>query len=391
MVMMSKTDDPKDFAHTGPGTLAGRYLRRFWHPIHVGDALQVGRPVRVQALGEFFTLWRGQGGTVNLVQDRCPHRQTLLSLGWVAGDNIRCFYHGWEFNGGGQCVRQPAEKAGFAAKVRIRSYPVREYLGLVFAYLGEGEPPEFQRFPELEGSAGGVNVHSHPVPCNYFQRVENDLDELHVHFVHNVTTDAFGLDELPEIRVTETDYGIRREGIRSGSGRNITRVGHFMMPNISMVDLPPSPAHRYWTITASWRVPVDDESMITYAIRLKGGSKTGEGGGEKRRGERAIEPSPLQVTEDVLSGKLRVQDLEPDYPGLFQVQDNVALAGQGRITERSQDWLGQSDVGVILLRRIYERELRALAEGKPLKNWIRPATRLDLAVSQVRELADIAR
>jgi 5,5'-dehydrodivanillate O-demethylase oxygenase subunit len=149
---MSQTDEVKNFAHTGPGTLAGPYLRRFWHPIQVSDALAVGRPMRVQVMGEFFTLWRGEGGAVSLVQDRCPHRQTVLSLGWVAGDNIRCFYHGWEFNGGGQCVAQPAEKAGFAGKVRIRSYPVRDYLGLIFAYLGEGEPPEFRRFPELEDS-----------------------------------------------------------------------------------------------------------------------------------------------------------------------------------------------------------------------------------------------
>src|SRR4051812_20079469 len=214
--MTIRTDEFKDFAHVGPGTLAGQYLRRFWHPVHVSDDLQVGRPVRVSVLGEFFTLWRGEGGSVNLVQDRCPHRQCLLALGWVAGDNIRCFYHGWEFNGTGQCVAQPAEKTSFAAKVRIRSYPARDYLGLVFCYLGEGEPPEFRRFPELEDSAGGVTVHSHPVPCNYFQRVENDLDELH-------------------------------EGIRSGSGMNVSRVGNFMMPIISMVDLPPWPGHRYWT------------------------------------------------------------------------------------------------------------------------------------------------
>jgi 5,5'-dehydrodivanillate O-demethylase len=226
------------------------------------------------------------------------------------------------------------------------------------------------------------------VPCNYFQRVENDLDELHVHFVHSATTGPLGLDELPEIRVTETDYGIRREGIRSGSGMNITRIAHFMMPNISMVDLPPSPAHRYWTITVSWRVPLDDESMMTYAIRLRGGAKAAGDGG-KRHGERAIEPSPLQVTEDVLAGKLRIQDLDPNYPGLFQVQDNVALAGQGRITDRSQDWLGQSDKGVILLRKIFERELGALADGRPLKDWKRPAGKLDLAISQVRELADL--
>jgi 5,5'-dehydrodivanillate O-demethylase oxygenase subunit len=386
--MTTAIDPRKDFAHTGPGTLAGRYLRRFWHPIHLSDELKPGRPVRVRVMSEFFTLWRGESGDVHMVQDRCPHRQTSLALGWVAGENIRCFYHGWQFDGAGQCVAQPAEKTSFAHKVRIRSYPVRDYLGLVFAYLGEGEPPEFRRFPELEDSAGGVNVHSHPVPCNYFQRVENDLDELHVHFVHAVTTDALGLDELPEIRVGETDYGIRREGIRSGTGKNLTRIGHFMMPNISMVDLPPTPSHRVWTITASWRVPIDDESMMTYAIRMRGG-QTKAGGGKRHDAGRVIEPSPLQLTEDVLAGKLRIQDLDPDYPGLFQVQDNVALAGQGRITDRAQDWLGQSDRGVILLRKIFERELGALADGKPLKDWKRPATKLDLAVTRVLEPADL--
>src|SRR4051812_4645192 len=273
-------EDVRDFAHIGPGTLAGRFMRRFWHPIHIDADLVVGRPVRIQLLGEHFTLYRGESGAVYLLDDRCPHRQTTLSLGWVAGDHIRCFYHGWEYDGTGQCRLQPAEKSSFAAKVKIRSYPVREYLGLLFAYVGEGEPPPFRRFPELEEVEGGVRVQSHPVPCNFFQRVENDLDELHVHFVHRVTTGPLGLDELPEIRVAETDYGIRREGIRSGGGKNLTRIAHFMMPNISMVDLPPSPGHRYWTVTASWRVPVTDESMMTFSIRLRGG-KQGAGGSER--------------------------------------------------------------------------------------------------------------
>jgi hypothetical protein len=75
----------EDFAHIGPSTLAGRFLRRFWQPIFVASDLIKGRPVRVEALGEFFTLYRGESGQVHLVQDRCPHRQTSLSLGWVVG------------------------------------------------------------------------------------------------------------------------------------------------------------------------------------------------------------------------------------------------------------------------------------------------------------------
>jgi len=378
-----------DIAHTGPGTLAGRWLRGFWQPVYRSLDLEKGRPVRLLTLGEHYTLYRGESGTAFLLQDRCPHRQTQLSLGWVVGEEISCFYHGWQFEGGGQCTLQPAEKASFAAKVRIASYPIVEYLGLVFAYLGKGEAPEFPRHPELENADADISVHTHLVPCNYFQRLENDLDELHVHFVHAVTTERIGLDEMPEISVRETDYGIRREGVRSGEGLNVTRVAHFHMPNMSMVDLPPSPGHQYWTVTASWRVPQDDTSMITFAIRLKR-AEGGAGAARKIANAREIEPSSAAVSEQVLAGKLRVQDLAADYPGLFQVQDNVALAGQGRIAERSRDRLGQSDKGVILLRRIYERELGLLAAGQAPKRWRRPQAALDLAVTNVRELAELA-
>jgi 5,5'-dehydrodivanillate O-demethylase len=388
------TDDATDFAHVGPETLAGRFLRRFWHPIARGADLVEGRPVRAQFANEYFTLYRGQSGAVVLLDDRCPHRQTSLAFGWVEDDCIRCLYHGWVFDPTGQCVEQPAENAAFAAKVKIEAYPVREYLGLVYGYFGEGEPPEFPRYPELDDVTGAdYSVNKHEVPCSWFQRLENDVDEVHVHFVHSVSTRAIGLQELPEITVTETDYGIRREGKRSGSGVNVARVGHIMMPNINMVDLPPSPEMRYWTVHLAYRVPMTDELSMTFSIRLRKPEPGAEpaaggkvGGAIKNRPDWDVEPNVL--VEKILAGKMRLQDVDKDYPALFIVEDNVALAGQGRITERQKDRLGQSDKGIILLRKIWERELRALAEGRPLKAWSRPKHRLDLAVSNIRETAD---
>jgi len=372
-----------DFAHTGPGTLAGRFIRHFWQPVYVGADLKPGRPVRIQILGEYFTLFRGDSGTPYVLEDRCPHRQTSLALGWVEGDCIRCFYHGWKFDGHGQCTEQPAEKASFAAKVKARAYPTQEYLGLIFAYLGEGEAPPLPRFPELDDVEGVLVANRHPVPCNYFQRIENDLDETHVHFVHRVSTDSYGLNELPDIDCAETDYGILRVGARQGSGANLTRTAHWMMPNVHFLDLPPSPSHPHWTVYLAYRVPVDDENMVTLsvAVRPVGSNTTGK--------RETIEPDPAQMTEDVLAGKIRIQDIDPKYPGLFVVQDNVALAGQGRIVDRSKDWLGQSDKGIILLRKLWERELKKIGEGKSLKNWHRPKEKLHLLVDRPKELAQV--
>ena len=228
------------------------------------------------------------------------------------------------------------------------------------------------------------------MPCNYFQRIENDLDETARAFRPSRLDRSYGLDEMPEIAVTETEYGIRREGSRSGGGVNISRTAHFMMPNINLVDLPPSPALSLLDGEVAWRVPVDERTMMTYAHRSR---LTASPSGAAKRPAQDLPGREADrrrsVTEDMLAGRHAHPGYRSRLSGLFLVEDNVALAGQGRITDRSKDWLGQSDRGVILLRRIFERELAALADGKPLKDWKRPASRLDLAVSEVRELSDL--
>lgn len=89
-------DEPwRDFVHTGPGTLAGRYLRMFWQPVARSQDLAAGRQVPVHLLSESFTLFRGESGTPYLVDFRCAHRGTQLSVGWIEGDSIRCRYHSW--------------------------------------------------------------------------------------------------------------------------------------------------------------------------------------------------------------------------------------------------------------------------------------------------------
>src|SRR5258708_1279216 len=99
--MLSAVDRYTDYAQTGPGTLGGRLMRSFWQPIALSDALEPGQALPVNVMGEEFTVYRGDGGHVHVVAGRCAHRNTQLSLGWVEGDCIRCFYHGWKYDAGG--------------------------------------------------------------------------------------------------------------------------------------------------------------------------------------------------------------------------------------------------------------------------------------------------
>jgi 5,5'-dehydrodivanillate O-demethylase len=128
-----------------------------------------------------------------------------------------------------------------------------------------------------------------------------------------------------------------------------------------------------WMEALAWRVPVDDASHRSFNVNLV--HVTGEAA-ERYRAYLASQPaytgpSVVELGEAVLRGELRVDDVE-DKGALINVQDYVAQVGQGAMQDRSQERLGRSDLLVILLRKLYARELRALAEGRPLTAWTRP-------------------
>lgn len=369
----SQINDDVDFVHTGPGTLAGRYMRMFWQPVCVSEELKAGCALPIHIMGESFTLYRGTSGSPYIVDFRCAHRGTQLSVGWVEDDCIRCFYHGWKYDGAGQCVEQPAENESFAQKISIRSFPSREYLGLIFAYLGEGEAPPFPRYLELEAE-GELDVSSYLRHCNFFNTLENGVDQAHVPFTHaksNFT--KFGLNwDIPQITADESDYGVAMYGTRKNG---IARVNHYLMPNILYIKGSPDSAAAGWREAFEWRVPVDDVSHRSFNIALV--HVTGEAAArfrERRRRQQEIVsalPSAQQMAEAALAGKINLHDIE-ERADLVNIQDHVAQEGQGAIPDRRAERLGRSDVAVILVRQIWRRELRALAAGKPLKKWSRP-------------------
>src|ERR1700722_19729329 len=94
-------DRVDDFVHTRPGTLAGRYLRRYWQPIFVCEKLAKGAIVPIRILGEDLALYRGESGQAHVITNECPHRLSVLSTGWIEGETVRCRYHGWGCDGSG--------------------------------------------------------------------------------------------------------------------------------------------------------------------------------------------------------------------------------------------------------------------------------------------------
>jgi 5,5'-dehydrodivanillate O-demethylase len=82
----------------------------------------------------------------------------------------------------------------------------------------------------------------------------------------------------------------------------------------------------------------------------------------------------LEMGEAMLAGKLRMADVkkQTNLKNLTSLEDYIVQVGQGAIADRINERLGRMDVGVILLRKIWQRELQALVEGRPLKQWVIP-------------------
>lgn len=314
----------------------------------------------------------------------------------------RSFYHGWKYRPDGQCIEQPAEPQPFCDRIRIRSYPTQEYLGLIFAYLGEGNPPPLRRYPDHEQP--GVLVAGPPEywPCNFFNRLDNATDGAHVPWTHRESlrrvAAAAGEDPYspgPTERITEeTEYGLRSGVVQSG--RTVFQT-HFHMPITnqtvsarrvegSMEDAVNLTPHRLF-----WRLPVDDEHCVSFVvdwIDLQG--EQAQSYLERRRRAEVTQDAPLhQLSRDVLSGEICIHDVDCSLSTykLFWVEDYVAQCGQGPVADRSHEHLGRSDVGVSALRALWARELKALAEGRPLKQWRTPAGLINRSSAAARRAA----
>src|SRR5262245_60466870 len=133
-------DATDPYAGTGLPRLG---IRNYWYPALAAWRLR-RRPRAVKILGEDIVLFR-DGGKLHALQNRCAHRGARLSLGkclYPGSGTISCPYHGWTYSGEtGRCVAKLVEgpDAPIPPKARVKSYPVREFSGAIWIFVGDME------------------------------------------------------------------------------------------------------------------------------------------------------------------------------------------------------------------------------------------------------------
>jgi phenylpropionate dioxygenase-like ring-hydroxylating dioxygenase large terminal subunit len=158
-----------------------------WYAVAIASELQ-DQPLGVTLWGEEIVLFRNGTGQVQALEDRCPHRQVKLSEGAVVGDRLACAYHGWQFNGGGECAAVPylAENQKLPT-CRIRVYPVREQTGFIWVFPGDpaiAQHIEPLALPEWDHLNYIVSLSVIRCEAHYSYLIENLMDMYHGH-LHN--------------------------------------------------------------------------------------------------------------------------------------------------------------------------------------------------------------
>ena len=71
------SDAEKELLKVGPGTSAGEWLRRYWHPVDVSSKVTT-TPKKIRILGEDLIIFRDAAGRPGLLEPHCVHRGTSL-------------------------------------------------------------------------------------------------------------------------------------------------------------------------------------------------------------------------------------------------------------------------------------------------------------------------
>lgn len=122
----------------------------YWYPVAWAGQLKVGQVIPVKIWQKSIAVYRDTQGQVYALENACPHKGIELHLGEVQGNRLVCPYHGWEFDGNGQCVHIPYfPKDQKLPCASARSYPAQEQYGMVWVFPGEPELAATCQLPQV--------------------------------------------------------------------------------------------------------------------------------------------------------------------------------------------------------------------------------------------------
>ncbi len=373
---------------TGPSTLMGDLLRRYWIPaLHDWELPEADcPPVRVKLLGEPLVAFRDTSGRVGLIDEFCAHRGVSLWFGRNEEHGIRCPYHGWKYDITGQCVDLPSEgeDGPMRKRMKLKSYPCIEAGGVIWTYMG---PPELKPAPPalewVQVSAERRFVSKRLQQSNYLQAMEGGIDSSHVSFLHSgqLRTDPLfkgakgnrynEADKMPHFEVVEFEGGLLIGARRNADqDRYYWRITPWIMPWYTII--PPRGGH---PLGAHAWVPIDDENCWAWSINYHPARALTDSELNAMKSGAGIHVQyvpgtfiPRQNKHNNYLIDRSAQKTGMHYSGVegIAMQDASLQESMGPIQDRTREHLCPTDRGIVMARRRLLSAAEANRAGKPV-------------------------
>jgi nitrite reductase/ring-hydroxylating ferredoxin subunit len=345
---------------SGRGSACGEYLRRYWQPVALTLEVE-DLPRLIRVLGEELVLFRDKSGRYGLVHKQCPHRRASMEFGVCDENGIRCCYHGWLFDVDGRILEIPGQPQANAElvmqKTSLGAYPVREFRGLIFAYLGPIEDmPEFPVYDTLEIEGQTLEPYRADYSCNWLQVLDAILDPIHTTFLHSRMSRAQfseGMAEIGELLFYQREMSFLGANVRRVGDNVWVRVNELVLPNYTQAGAAFSadgtrPIYYGRTAFSRWVVPIDDENTTAFAWAIFG---------DRADPEEYNTPEGYEMIEQ--GERLdRSYEERQRFPG-----DAEAVEGMGRIADQKMEHLVPSDKAIIQYRKKLRKLCRDLEKG----------------------------
>lgn len=306
---------------------------------------------------------------------------------------LRCIYHGWKIAPSGELVEAPTHPEQFdLGRLKTRSHPIREQQGMIWTWLGKGNPPTFRNLGFTSLPDDQVITATAIVKCNWLGPLETLWDTFHSQMLHNDTnrripyradnyfsdqgrsTDTGMPFDYPVMSVERTPYGFLH---KTEDARKLM-IGHFVMPFIQFHAISPHPDEDK---ALKISVPIDDEHTLLWSVVYNRNGPLREGGfGMTNLGKVA---DRFDLFNNLKNGRGRSpenrwhQDRvamanDESFSGYSEAvptltllaEDNYVLESQGSSYDRTRETLGPVDRAVVEGRRVLLDAIAAHADGQ---------------------------
>ena len=182
-----------------------------WYVVAWAHELKPGEILPVTIWEQAIALYRDSHHQVHAVENVCPHKGVAMDKGKVQGDAIVCGYHGWEFDGNGDCIGIPYWNSGQKLPcAKLRSYPVQDKYGMIWLFPGDPDLSDLESIPDIPEYDNpdwlmipvGAKFKAHYSICN-----ENTMDVFHGFLHQNLQ----GWFDPVLLKLSETEDSVSAE------------------------------------------------------------------------------------------------------------------------------------------------------------------------------------